>query len=106
MRALPYNLEVRLQNGQAQKYGAWIVSTESLQYLKQIYKGGPGDKYPDDFREEELYKIFQTLDKNKPVDIIYKIAVDYENIQIVIKQGNNEIPCTKIIQWLMKNNQQ
>lgn len=103
MRALPYNLDVHLQNGNGEKYQAWIVSTESLKFLKQIYKGGEGDKYPDDFREEELYKIFQTLDENKPIDIIYKITPDYENINIFIKQGNKETPCNKVIQWLMKN---
>ena len=103
MRALPYNLDIRLQNGKGDNYRAWIVSTESLQYLKQIYKGGAGDKYPDDFREEELYKIFQTLDQNKPIDIIYKIATDYENIKVVIKQGTIEKPYSKVTQWLMKN---
>lgn len=71
IRTLPYNLDIRLQNGKGEKYRAWIVCTESVQYLKQIYKAGEGDKYPDDYREEELYKIFQTLDENKPIDIIY-----------------------------------
>ena len=103
MRALPYNLDIEMHNGKGEKYGAWIVSTESVKYLKYIYKSGEGDKYPDDYREEELYQIFQTLDPNKPIDIIYKITPDYENIKIFIKQGDKELPYTKVTQWLMKS---
>ena len=103
MRALPYNLDLEMHNGKGEKYGAWIVSTESVKYLKKIYKSGEGDKYPDDYREEELYQIFQTLDPNKPIDIIYKITPDYENIKIFIKQGDKELPYTKVTQWLMKS---
>lgn len=103
MRALPYNILAHIKNGSGKKYQAWIVSTESVKHLQYIYKAGEGDKFPDDYRDEELYKIFQTLDPNLPIDIIYKITPDYEDVKISIKQGEKIIPYNKITQWLMKD---
>lgn len=103
-RSLPYNLEIRLHDAKGNKYLSWIVFTESDQYLKNIYKSGGGQKYPADFREEEIYKVFQSLDKNKPIDIIYKVNDTYKEIKIVVKQGEKEIPLKRVTAWFMSDN--
>jgi hypothetical protein len=104
-RAIPYNLEIRLHDAKGNKYLSWIVFTESDQYLKNMYKGGSAvHKYPEDFREEEIYKVFKSLDKTKPIDIIYRVNNTYEEIKIFAKQGEKEIPLTKVTAWFMSDN--
>ena len=105
LRAIPYNVEMKLQDHNGKKYIAWIVFTESENYLKNIYKGGSSvNKYPDDFRKEEIFKVFQTFERNKPIDIIYVVDETYKNIKIIIKQDNKEVLLSKITVWLMDDN--
>lgn len=103
-RAIPYNLEIRCHDAKGRKYLSWIVMTESDQYLKSIYKGGKGKEFPEDFREEEIYKVFQSLDKAQPIVVIFRVNETYEAIKIYIKQGDKEIPLKKINAWFMSDN--
>jgi hypothetical protein len=103
-RAIPYNLEPRWQDASGQKYVADIMLREDIKYyLNKYHSEIIKDQNPQDFQEEEIFKAFNSLDKNKPIEILFKVNGSNKECKVIVKQENKEIPLTKIIVRVFKD---
>jgi hypothetical protein len=48
------------------------------------------------FDEEEIFRLFKQADTEKPIEIILRMNEDFSNRSLIFKQGDKEIPITKI----------
>lgn len=52
--------------------------------------------YASDFDEEEIFKIFNQLDDQKPIEIIIKMDEDLTNRQVIVLQNGKQYFIKKI----------
>ena len=96
-RAIPYNFQLDWQESSGQKYKSWMILREDIKYYLEEYKSLLiEEKNPQDFLEEEIFKVFNSLDKDKPIDIIFRVNGSKKELEVIVKQENKEIPLTKI----------
>lgn len=103
-RAIPQNLELRWQDASGQKYVARVMLREDIiYYLNRYHSEIITGKNPQDFQEEEIFKAFKSLDKSKPVEILFKVNSSNKEVKVIVKQENREIILTKIIVRVFKD---
>lgn len=49
-----------------------------------------------DFDEEEIFSLFKQADASKPIEIVLRMNEDFSNRSLIFKQGDKEIPISKI----------
>ncbi|MCD0476594.1 DUF2931 family protein [Flavobacterium sp. EDS] len=96
-RAIPYFVELRWQDASRQKYiGRVMLREDIIYYLNRYHSEIIKDKNPQDFQEEEIFKAFNSLDKSKPIEILFKVNGSNKECKVIVKQESKEIPLTKI----------
>lgn len=96
-RAIPYNFQLDWQDASGQKYKSWMILREDIKYYLEEYKSLLiEEKNPQDFLEEEIFKVFSSLDKEKPIDIIFRVNGSNKELKVIVKQEKKEIALTKI----------
>lgn len=88
-RAIPYNLWFKWKNND-QLFEARIIFTKDEKYYRAVYKAESRSTFPEDYREEETFAVFQQIDKNKPSELLIKINHENNNLKVYLKQDNKE----------------
>lgn len=88
-RAIPYNLWFKWKDN-GQLYEARIILAKDEKYYRAIYKAESTLTFPEDYREEEVFAIFQKIDKSIPVELFIKINQDNTHVLVYIRQDNKE----------------
>lgn len=102
-RAIPYNFELRWQDTSGQKYISRIMLREDIKYYLSKYNSEIiKDQNPQDFQGEEIFKVFNSLDKSKPAEILFKVNSSNTEIKVVVRQENKEITLNKVIVRILK----
>ncbi|MBF7093682.1 hypothetical protein IUY40_19345 [Flavobacterium sp. ALJ2] len=80
-----------------------MLREDIIYYLNRYHSEIITNKNPQDFQEEEIFKAFNSLDKSKPIEILFKVNGSNKECKVIVKQESKEIPLTKIIVRVFKD---
>ncbi|WP_128332113.1 DUF2931 family protein [Apibacter sp. HY039] len=99
-RAVPYWFRFYFTDAKGKGYYALVYFTKDPKYYLKIYKSKKGTYWPEDTKEEQAYWVFKQMEKDKPIDLVFKVGADPQKMTVWVRTPEKEVELTDIIVYV------
>ncbi|WP_164875651.1 DUF2931 family protein [Apibacter sp. HY039] len=99
-RAVPYWFRFFFTDTEGKSHEARVYFTKELKYYLKKYKSEKAPYWPEDTKEEQAYRVFKQMEKDKPIDLVFKVGADPQKMTVWVRTPEKEVELTDIIVYV------